>query len=125
SAWVILDTPALHTVGEQWLAIARDLAAQALTGDAAARLLVLQECVWLPQWQATGRVFKLAELLGLSLKDRLSIWAAGAAVSLSPAPESALLSSAADLGLPVYAPATPEWRSAGAWPLDALPGFPV
>lgn len=124
-AWVVLDTPAEPSTGAQWLPVARQLAKQHLAGGATTRLLVLQESVWQPQWQATGQVFKLAELLGLHLKDRLSIWGAGAAVSLAAKPNPMLLELAQSLPLPVYAPATPEWRGAGAWPLDTLPGFPV
>lgn len=125
SAWLILDSHPTPRQGAQWLAIARSLARKGLMdGAPTPRLLTLEHTLWQPQWQATGWVYKLPELLDLDLKQRLALWGAGAAVSLSAQPGPELLQAAKACGLPVYAADTPEWRAAGAWALPSLPGFP-
>ena len=123
AAWVILDAEAAPATGAQWLALARNLAQLRLRGKDSAHLLALKPSVWQPQWQATGSVTVMPELLGLSLTQRLQLWGAGAAVSLQPQPDAYSLQAASDCGLPVYAPDTPAWRAAGAWALSSLPGL--
>ncbi|WP_306580188.1 glycosyltransferase family 2 protein, partial [Pseudomonas sp.] len=109
------------TTGRQWLALARQLARQALPTV----LLAKAETPWLKPLQATGTVQLLPPLATFSFAERAKAAGCEAVLSLTENPEAGWPAAAlsAELGVPLYANAGAVADTLGATPITQLPFY--
>ncbi|HGY3557717.1 TPA: glycosyltransferase family 2 protein [Pseudomonas putida] len=106
------------TTGHQWLALARQLARQALPTV----LLAKAETPWLKSLQATGTVHLLPQIAGFSFADRAKAAGCEAVLSLAESPDAGWPAAAlsAELGVPLYANPGAIADQLGAAPITQL-----
>ncbi|MHB0819897.1 glycosyltransferase family 2 protein [Stutzerimonas stutzeri] len=119
--WLIADRLDNPGIGEQWLALARQLARQRQPIS----LLLIEESPWEVQLLATGRINRLPVVDGLDPLQVLPLCGTSLALSLdetSRASKDACYSVqlAANHQLPLYAPQTSGLSALGALTLDRL-----
>lgn len=109
------------TTGRQWLALARQLARQALPTV----LLAKAETPWLKSLQATGTVHLLPQIAGFSFADRAKAAGCEAVLSLAESPDAGWHAAAlsAELGVPLYANPGAIADQLGAAPITQLPFY--
>lgn len=109
------------TTGRQWLALARQLARQALPTV----LVAKAETPWLKSLQATGTVHLLPQIAGFSFADRAKAAGCEAVLSLAESPDAGWPAAAlsAELGVPLYANPGAIADQLGAAPITQLPFY--